>query len=169
MENQESVAKLNLKRQKSTFLPSLAAFYKHTEIAQKADFDFTIKDIAGLSLNVPLFSSGQRSVQVQQRILELEKVRNSKTNVAQGLQLDFINSRNELNTAYDAFLNQQRNIRLTESIYNKTLLKYKEGVSSSMDLTMAQNQYLDTQRNYFNALYTLLSSKNKLEKLLNLQ
>ena len=169
MENQEAAGNLNLKRQRSTYLPTLAAFYQHTEIAQKADFDFTMKDIAGLSLNIPIFSSGQRNVQVQQRALELEKIRNSKNSVAQGLHLDFINSRNSLNAAFDAFMNEKRNIELTERIYNKTLIKYKEGVSSSMELTTAQNQYLTAQSNYFNALFNLLSSKNKLEKLLNIQ
>jgi len=169
MENQEAAGLLNLKRQKSAYLPSLAAFYKHTENAKKADFDFTMKDMVGLSLNVPIFSSGQRNVQVQQRVMELEKIRNTKANVSQGLQLDFINSRNNLNTAYDKFNMERKNIELTERIYNKTLLKYKEGVSSSMDLTNAQNQFLTAQSNYFNALYSLLSSKNKLEKLLDIQ
>ena len=167
MENQEDAGVLNLKRQKSAYLPTLAAFYKHTENAKKSDFDFTMKDMAGLSLNVPIFSSGQRKVMVDQRVLELEKIRNSKTNVAMGLELDFINSRNSFNSAYDQFVNEKTNITLTSRIYDKTLIKYKEGISSSMDLTNAQNQYLTAQKNYFTALYTLLGSKNKLEKLLN--
>ncbi len=167
MENQEDVGLINLKRQKSAYLPSLAAFYKHTENLKKADFDFTIKDMAGISLNVPIFSSGMRNVMVQQRVMELEKIRNTKSNVTQGLELDFINSRNSFNSAYDQFVSEKRNIELTDRIYNKTLVKYKEGISSSMDLTNAQNQYLLAQKNYFTALYTLLVSKNKLEKLLS--
>ncbi len=169
MENQVAVGELNLKREKSTYLPTLAAFYKHTENLKKADLDFTMKDMAGISLNLPIFSSGMKNVMVSQRVMELEKVRNAKDNVAQGLELDFINSRNNLNSAFDQFTNEQRNIELTSRIYDKTLLKYKEGVSTSMDLTNAQNQYLTAQKNYFTALYNLLISKNKLEKLLNLQ
>jgi outer membrane protein len=167
MENQEAAGVLNLKRQKSAYLPSLAAFYKHTENLKKADFDFTMKDMAGLSLNVPIFSSGMRNVMVQQREMELEKIRNAKSNVASGLELDFFNSRNTFNSAYDQFINEKRNIELTSRIYDKTLIKYKEGMSSSMDLTNAQNQYLNAQKNYFTALYTLLVSKNKLDKLLS--
>jgi len=167
MENQEEVGMLNLKRQKSFYLPTLTAFYKHTENAKKSEFDFTMKDMAGLSLNVPIFSGGQRNVMVQQRVMELEKIRNTKANVAQGLELDFINSRNSFNSAYDQFVSEKRNIELTSRIYDKTLVKYKEGLSSSMDVTNAQNQYLNSQKNYFTALYTLLVSKNKLEKLLN--
>jgi outer membrane protein len=169
MENQEAAGVLNLKRQKSAYLPNLAAFYKHSEKAQKAGIDFTMKDMAGLSMNIPIFSSGQRNVMVQERQLELEKIKNSKETVSMGLQLDYIKSRNDLNSSYDKFMNEKRNIELTSRIYDKTLVKYKEGVSSSMDLTLAQNQYLTAQSNYFTALYTLLTSKNKLEKLLNIQ
>ena len=167
MENQEEAGMLNLKRQKSAYLPTLAAFYKHTENAKKSEFDFTMKDMAGLSLNVPIFSSGQRNVMVQQRVMELEKIRITKDNVAQGLELDYINSRNSFTSAYDQFVSEKRNIELTSRIYDKTLIKYKEGLSSSMDVTNAQNQYLNAQKNYFTALYTLLVSKNKLEKLLS--
>lgn len=167
MENQEAVGMLNLKRQKSAYLPTLAAFYKHTENLKQAGIDFTMKDMAGLSLNVPIFSSGMRNVMVQQREMELEKVRNSKSNIKQALEIDYINSRNNFNSAYDQFVNEKRNIELTSRIYDKTLVKYKEGISSSMDLTNAQNQYLNAQKNYFTALYTLLVSKNKLEKLLS--
>ena len=167
MENQVAVGELNLKRQKSAYLPSLSAYYKHTENLKRADLDFTMKDMAGLSLNVPIFSSGMRNVMVQQRVMELEKIRNVKTNVVQGLELDFINSRNTFNSAYDQFVNEKRNIELTSRIYDKTLVKYKEGLSSSMDLTNAQNQYLNAQKNYFTALYSFLVSKNKLEKLLS--
>lgn len=167
MENQEAVGELNLKRQKSAYLPTLAAFYKHTENLKQAGIDFTMKDMAGLSLNVPIFSSGMRNVMVQQREMELEKIRNSKSNVKQGLEIDYINSRNNFNSAYDQFVNEKRNIELTSRIYDKTLIKYKEGISTSMDLTTAQNQYLTAQRNYFTALYSLLVSKNKLDKLLN--
>ena len=169
LENQEAVGVLNLKRQKSAYLPNLAAYYRHTEKALKPDFDFTPKDVAGLSMNIPIFSSGQRNVMVQQQTMDLQKIRNSKSNATQGLQLDYIKSRNDLSAALDKLQNEKRNIELTSRIYDKMLIKYKEGVSSSMDLTTAQNQYLTAQGNYFTALYTLLSSKNKLEKLLNIQ
>jgi outer membrane protein TolC len=168
MENQEAAGILNLKRQKSGYLPTLAAFYKHTENAQKADFDFTMKDIAASPLMCPSFRA-PAECPGPAADTGTAKDQNMKTNVAQGLELDFINSRNNLNSAYDKFMNEKRNIELTSRIYNKTLTKYKEGVASSMDLTTAQNQYLTAQNNYFTALYTLLSSRNKLEKLLNIQ
>ncbi|MBL6964352.1 MAG: TolC family protein, partial [Bacteroidetes bacterium] len=52
-------------------------------------------------------------------------------------------------------------------IYDKTLIKYKEGMVSSMDLSQANSQYLNAQTNYFNALVEVLQAKNKLDNLLN--
>jgi outer membrane protein TolC len=46
-------------------------------------------------------------------------------------------------------------------------IKYKEGISSSLDLTNAQNQYLTALGNYYNANYALITAKNKLDKLTN--
>jgi outer membrane protein TolC len=167
LSTQEKLSELSLKREKSTYLPNLAAVYRHSEKVNQPAFDFTPKDVFQLSLNLPVFSSGQRMVKVQQRKLELEKVTNTKANVSQGLMLEFETSRNNLQTAYDDYLNNKRNIELTNRIYEKTLIKYKEGLSSSMDLTNAQNQYLTAQTNYYKAVYSLIQAKNKLDKLNN--
>jgi outer membrane protein len=167
MSIQEKVGKLNLKREQSGYLPTLAAAYLHTEKVNKPAFDFTPTDVFQLSLNIPIFSSGQRIVKVQQRKLELEKVTNTKNSVANGLQVQFVNARNEMASAYEKFLNEKKNIELTSRIYDKTLIKYKEGLSSSLDLTNAQNQYLTAQSNYYTAIYSLITAKNKLDKLNN--
>jgi len=164
---QEKLGKLNLKREESTFLPSLAAVYQHTAKVNKPAFDFTPADVFMLTLNVPIFSSGQRLVKVQERKLELEKITNTKNDVSNALQLQFINIRNEMASAYEKLQNEKKNIELTNRIYEKTLIKYKEGLSSSLDLTNAQNQYLTAQSNYFTAMYSLITAKNKLDKLTN--
>jgi outer membrane protein TolC len=70
-------------------------------------------------------------------------------------------------SAYEKYLNEKKNIELTNRIYDKTLIKYKEGLSSSLDLTNAQNQYLTAQSNYYTAIYALITAKNKLDKLNN--
>jgi outer membrane protein len=164
---QETLTELDLKRTKSTFLPTVAAFYNHQEQTQVADFNFFIPDIIGVNINVPIFSSWQRMSQVQQKQMELEKVQNSKTQASQGLELEFTQALTEYSNALDKYLVEKDNRDLAKKIYDRTLIKYREGISSSMDLTQAQSQYLTTQSSYFNATLTLLQSKNKLEKLLN--
>ena len=81
--------------------------------------------------------------------------------------MEFINVRNEMASAYEKYLNEKKNIELTSRIYDKTLIKYKEGLSTSLDLTNVQNQYLTAQTNYYTALYSVITAKNKLDKLTN--
>jgi outer membrane protein TolC len=118
-------------------------------------------------MNVPIFSSFQRHVKVQQRRLELQKITNTKNDVANGLQLQYINTKNELTTAYEKYLNDRKNIELTKRIYDKTLIKFNEGLASSRDITDNLNQYLTAQSNMYNSILTLISAKNKLQKLNN--
>lgn len=165
METQVKLNKLNLQREKSTFLPSIAAAYIHTEKFTEIDFDFTPTDLFILSLNWSLFSSGQRIVKVQQRRLEYDKSVINRDNVAAGMELEYINARNEMLNAYDTYNNVKKNLELTERIYNKTLIKFKEGLSTSMDLTQAQNQLLSAQSEYINNMNSLLTAKNKLSTL----
>lgn len=165
LDTQVALSKLNLQRDRSTYLPNLAAVYRHTEKFTEIDFDFTPVDVFMLTLNIPIFSSGQRLSRVQQRKIEYEKAINNKDNVSNGLQLEYINARNEMINAYDSYNNVKKNLELTGRIYDKTLIKFQEGLSTSMDLTQAQNQFLSAQNAYINNLQTLLTAKNKLTKL----
>ncbi len=165
MDTQVKLNKLNLQREKTTYLPNLTAVYRHQEKFKKIDFDFQPVDVFLLTLNIPLFSSGQRWVKVQQRSLEYQKAVNNRENTANGLRLEYINARNEMINAFDTYNNVKKNLELTQRIYDKTLIKFREGLSTSMDLTQAQNQMLSAQSEYINNLNTLLNAKNKITKL----
>ncbi len=167
LQTSEEISKLNLKREKSTYLPNLAAVYRHNEMMNEPAFNFNPKDVVQIAMNVPIISSGERNSRVQQRKLELQKVTNTKDNVANGLQLQYLNTRNELTTAYEKYLNDKRNIELTKRILDKSLIKFKEGLASSRDVTEFLNQYLTAQSNMYTSMLTLISAKYKLDKLNN--
>jgi outer membrane protein TolC len=167
MNTQELFGKLAVKKEISNYLPNLAGFYQHTSTVNQPQFNFTPKDIIGLTLNVPILSSGQRVVLVQQRKLELDKISLAKAKAIEGVKLDYSNAVNDMNSTYEKYLNEKKNIELTKRIYDKTTIKFQEGISSSLDLTQVHNQYLTAQTNYYDAILNLLTAKNKLDKLLN--
>jgi len=72
----------------------------------------------------------------------------------------------QMKTYSDQYVTEIKNMELAKKIYNKTLTKYKEGVSTSIDLTQIQNQYLATQGNYFNVILQLLNANSNLNKAL---
>ena len=56
---------------------------------------------------------------------------------------------------------------LAERIENKNQIKFKEGLSSSFDLTKAQEQLYAAQQNYLQAMLDVINKRATLEKLLN--
>lgn len=161
------LANLSLKREKSTCLPSLMGVYRHTGKVNQPQFDFTVPDVVQMTLNVPLFASGQRNVKIQQRQMELQKAINNRDFVGENLKLDHQNATNDLQTQIDLMNTQKRNIDLAQRLLDKTMVKMKEGLSSSLDVTMIQNQYLTAQKDYLSAVLNMLTAKTKLEKLLH--
>jgi len=162
----EQMANLNVILQKSTFLPDIAAFYNHQENFNKKSFSFTPPDLVGLNVSVPIFGSGQKISKVKQANLELLKLQNSKQQLSTGLQTQFSEYRSLFITSMSKYQTNKISKDLAHKIYTKSLIKYKEGIISSMELAQAQNQYLQSQSNYFNAILEMSSAYYKLEKIL---
>lgn len=167
LDTQEKIQELSLKREKSKYLPSVNAFYSYTDQTNAPDFNFTINHVIGVGINVPIFSSGQRMARVQQAQIELEKAKNNKEQTADNLIMSVDQARNEFQNALDRFKTEQQNMELTKRIYDRTLIKYKEGMASSLELTQANNQYLNSNSAYTNAILELLNAKVTLDKTLN--
>jgi outer membrane protein len=166
MLTQENLSQLSFRREKTKFLPTLSAFYRHQELVKKPDINFNPPDILGLSLNIPIFSSGMRIAQVKQAKLSYQKTQIARKMVEQSLLMDYDITKNSYETAFNNYLNQKKNLELSQKIYNQTIKKYKEGVSSSYELNLIQSQFLTTQGNYYVAVMDLFNAKAKLEKLL---
>ncbi len=164
---QENLTELNLQREKSTYLPTVSAFYRHQEQINAPAFNFNPPDVVGIKINIPVFSSGMKHSKVQQRKIELEQVRNSKEQAAQGLYLEFQRTENDYITALRTFKNTKASKELAKQIYDNTLIKYKTGTESSLMLSQAHNQYFMTLSEYYRDLSNLLELRVKLNKLLN--
>ena len=166
LEIQEKMAELNVKLQKSTFLPDVAAYYNHQENFNTNSFSFTPPNVVGLSVNIPIFGSGQKLARVSQANLGLEKLRNGKSQLSMGLQTQFSDARSSFITSMNKYQTNKQARDLAYKIYSRSLIKYKEGLITSLELAQAQNQYLQAQTNYYTAIMEMSTSYTKLEKLL---
>ena len=166
VQNAVSAQKLNLRREQSAYLPTLAAFYQHQEKQKVPALDFEPKDVLGVTLSIPIFSSGSRLMKVKQAKLAYEKAINSQVDAEKGLQLKYDNQRLNYQTAYNNFLNHRQNSEVCKSIYDKTNEKLKQGMASSMELSVAQTQYLTAVNNYYTSVFSLLNARVELQKLM---
>ena len=164
----ELLAKYDYKREITSSLPVIAAYYNHQEKWKKPAFDFAPKNIFGINVSLPIFSSGQRSSTVSQKKMAFEKATNNKLYAGNTLTMQSVQFQNDLKSKLDKFRIQKKSLELSDVIYQRTLEKYKQGISSSQELMTIQNQYLNNLTNYYQGIYDVVGAKTKLEKLFNI-
>jgi outer membrane protein TolC len=164
--NLESSSALFVRREQSKYYPTISAFYRRHEQTNQPAFNFAVKDVVGVGLNIPIFTSGTRSSRVSQAKFDLEKAQINTENAAQGLILEFETALTTYQTAFDNFITNSESIVLSKKVYQKTLIKYKEGVSTSFDLSQNQAQFLNSESAYYTSILTLLNAKAKLDRIL---
>jgi outer membrane protein TolC len=165
--SQVQVSELLLKREQAKYFPTISAFYRHEEQTNQPSFNFAVKDVVGATLSLPIVTSGMRNARVSRAKFDLQKSRLTKENSAQGLVMEFETARSNYQTAYSNFNTNRESMELSRKVYNKTVIKYKEGVSSSFELTQNQNQFLTAESNYYNSILSLLNAKAKLDRILS--
>ncbi len=164
---QEAVSKLLLKSQKAQYMPTISAYYRHEEQTNQPSFNFAVKDVVGASLNIPIVTSGVRSSKVGQAKLDLQKSVLAREEAKQGLVMEYDKASSNYQTAYNNYVINKESMNLSKTIYNKTVIKYKEGVATSFELTQNQNQFLTAETNYYNSVLTLLNAKAELDRILS--
>ncbi|NOR12171.1 MAG: hypothetical protein GQ545_02860 [Candidatus Aminicenantes bacterium] len=174
LNTQEKLAEMAHKNARTKYWPSISAFYTYQQVAQRDRFSFLNfnKDwfrsqMFGINIYIPIFKSGGQKARVAQAAIVLKQARNLRLQASQGILLEDAQARNALSAAYENFLNIKDNMDLSKNVYDATLTKYREGISSSTDLTQANDRYLLSQSNYIQAISTLLSAKNKLDRIRN--
>jgi outer membrane protein len=164
----EKLANFDYKLQVSNSFPVIAAFYNRQEKWKSPIFDFAPKNVFGINLSLPIFSSGQRNAAVAQKKMAFEKATNNRLYVGNTLLMQSSQYQNDLRTKLEKFQIQKKSKELSDNIYQRTLEKYKQGISSSMELMTIQNQYLNNLTNYYQGIYDVVGARTKLEKLFNI-
>lgn len=63
------------------------------------------------------------------------------------------------------FKNQQSNVEIAKEVLEKMKLKYQQGTVSILDLTSANNDYLNAESDYTNVMIKLLNAELALRKI----
>lgn len=173
-EDQSNQAEILVKLEKSKALPTLTGFVNYGAQANSDSFSFFNNNqvyydqsVLGLSLNVPIFSSGLRSsrtaqkqIQYEQSLLQLEYTKNQ-------VELDIQSAKNDYKFSLENYSNKGKSLALAERIENKNQVKFLEGLSSSFELNESQQQLYRAQQEYLQAMLEVVTTKSELENLLD--
>lgn len=160
---------LNVRLQKSGYLPTLRAFAVAQESFQGNSFSdgFWAPTVyVGASLSIPIFDGLYKKATVQRAKLDVEQARLQKDNLQRGINLELINARTSYQNATEVVASQERNMELAQRIYETTQIKYKEGVGSSLEVSQAEQSLYNTQSNYIQAQFDLVRAIMDVKKAL---
>lgn len=173
--NDKRSKELLLKLEKTKALPSLSAFINGGYAGNSDEFSFLDSDqrwfgssLLGVSLNIPIFSSGQRSAKTQRAKINLEKAENDLTETERQLKFQIASAKSNYQFTIEQLNTSKENLELAERIERKNQTKFFEGISSSFDLRQAQQQLYKSQQEYLQAMLDVITNKVALETLLNI-
>lgn len=173
--NDKVSKELLLKLEKWKALPTLTAFLNGGYTGYSDQFTFTNSNerwfgtsLFGVTMNIPIFSSLERSSATQRARINLEKAEENLTEAEQNIKLQIASAKSNYQFAIEDYENKKENLILAERIEKKNQIKFFEGIASSFDLRQAQTQLYTSQQDYLQAMLNVITKKADLETVLNI-
>lgn len=165
----QAINELNVKRLKKAYLPNVVASANLNESLQRDNlFDSNAigwipQASVSLGINIPIYDGNEKKSKIKRAEIENEKISLQKSEFERAIDLQVKTAKMNLKRAKNILSNREYTLKIVEGIYEKTNIKFKEGVGSSVEITQAEQQLFLAQSNYINALYELLTTKTDLE------
>ncbi len=168
---------LNLRNEQVQWLPKLSAFYQYNynyaseefgglySSTNSSSFDYVTSNV-GLSLRWNLFQGSGKFARVQEAQVALEQLRVQEEQLNDALQLEYQVAKAEYAYAINNYLAQRKNAQIAKDIRDRSAIKFKEGVASSLEFTTAERQYQEALRNAISVGQEALNKRIALEKVL---
>lgn len=172
--NDKRSKELLLKLEKSKALPTIDAFVNGGYAGYSDQFNFATRNqkwfgssLVGMSMNIPIFSSLERSAATQRAAINLEKSNDDLLETEQQLKLQIASAKSNYQFAIEDYENKRENLNLAERIEQKNQTKFFEGIGSSFELRQAQTQLYAAQQELLQAMLDVINNKAELETVLN--
>lgn len=160
--------------EKMKFLPSMYLYFNQNWSSYENEFIYFQQSsvwydatMFGVKLNVPIFSSFQRSSRLQKAKVVSEQALIQRQQLEEGLKLQLATANSNFNNALASFEISKRNVEVAKKIRNKTNRKFQEGMATSFEVTQAESQLIADQFNYIESALRLFEAKTRIDELLN--
>ena len=150
--------------------PTLSAFYQYTGrkyFSDEMTMNMTPPNMVGLTLSIPIFSSGRNYTSFQKAKLDYQKQLNTLENTRMALNIQHRQLKYNLSSAYERYQTQVKNVEVSQAVFDNIGKKYEFGHASSLDVTNAATTLITAQSTYVQAALDYVTAQIELEKLLN--
>jgi len=159
----------DLERIKQGYIPSVSAVIGYGQSLQRDglfngnEAGFLGNGTIGLRARIPIYDGGFTKSKIQQKKIEIEKRNIELSEFDRAMQLQVTNAQRNFDNAKLSLDAAKQILALNEKIFDKAQIKYDEGVGSSVELTQAESSLYQSQAQYINALYDLLTTKTEID------
>lgn len=168
----KSLVELDIKNTKSQYLPSLNLFGSYGASYGTSSFNSMFQfgenwrtlGSVGINASLPIFDGLQKSRIIQQKKTRLNQLENSLELVKNQIDLQQDQASKTFQSYVNTLRTQRENMKLSEEVYNVTVIKYQQGVGSNLEVVNADADFKEAQTNYYSALYDALIASVELEK-----
>lgn len=171
VETQNRFLKKELNTLKNSRLPSLSLYgtYGQTgfgyDVKPNDFLKFFPVSFVGVQLNYALFNGTVTQRKINQKNLEIanSKVQLSLVKEQNAMLLE--NAKRMKSTARLTVDNTLTQIRLSQTVYEQTLLQQKQGTANLTEVLLADNSLRESQQNYLTAVVDFLKASLEIKKL----
>jgi outer membrane protein len=168
---QKSLINKQIKTVKAAALPSLAAFGNYQFQTQANDFKFSDYDwvqtsMAGLQLNVPIFSGFTIRNRAKQLEIASAQLGLQRDYVEDNLKIQLEDIIGTINLAVKKAVNAEKNVNLAQRAYDISLTRYESGQGTLLEVNDSEMALAQARFNHLQAVHEILKAKTDHEKFL---
>jgi outer membrane protein TolC len=171
VETQNKFLQSELNTLKNSRLPSLSLYgtYGQTgfgyDVKPNEFLKFFPVSFVGVQLNYPLFNGTVTHRKINQKKLEIT---NSKLQLSLATEQNAMlieNARRTKVTVQQTVENTLAQIKLSQTVYEQTILQQKQGIANLTEVLLADNSLRESQQNYLSAVIDYLKAELELKKI----
>ncbi len=169
LEQSELLAKRNITMARMSLTPTVSAFYQYSNKVYFGEegMNMTPPNMVGLSITMPIFSSGVNTANIKSAKIDYQESINSRKQAEDALRVQHNQLSYDLASALETYDIQRKNLDVTKRVFDNLTEKYKYGRASSLEVTNASSDIINAQSNYIQAVMSVISAQIELENLLN--
>ena len=163
MRTQEKLSQQQVKLAKDAYLPTIALTGNFTFSAYTDKFKnwfhsgesnhWYDSNGLGISLRVPVFDGFEKRSKIRKAKIDADNARIAYENTLKNLQTQYSNAVNDQLNNERNYRKQRDNYHLAEDIYKVTMDRYREGVTSMVEVLQDEMSMSEAQNNYLTAHY----------------
>jgi outer membrane protein len=173
LSKRKRLSEYDLQNMKMNNLPSLGAFFNQSYNYFSNDIELLNWDrwfaqsFVGVSLSIPIFSSGERWAKVQKAKIAVKQNEYAIQELERTLKFREIQLKNDFSQALKQIELQRKNVELAQRIYNNSLQKAEIGKENPILVTQKYSQLVGAQTQRVNAMIDMFNARLNLDQLYN--